>query len=306
MSACEGISPWNFKAEYRGQLTPSRQPGVEAVQMHGGPFQSRWLRVGPGAGVQDVLHAVDTAEQGATTAVYVGVPDDYEHCGSLVKDLRARGFEFHHLFPGEGDAPAGELIYYRWAGKGADLVPSYSTALEGVGVMVLSPDEDELLLAWEYGNWKMITGNVDAGESIVSAVRREVGEEVGLELGDGDAIRLMGGWQDAKARDERMNIFFCVFTARAKSRNVRVDGVEIGEARWFPLNSLPTLDDEQSAQKVAGRPFSMEWGLQSVAPEQQYISRTVARFLEVHRQSRGLEVRSHTGSGPLDRRDLFC
>ena len=49
-------------------------------------------------------------------------------------------------------------MYYRWNGDAAhDMVPAYSTSIEGGG-LVLSPDESKVLLIWEYGNWKPITG----------------------------------------------------------------------------------------------------------------------------------------------------
>lgn len=285
---CETVSspPWDgFKSQYRGQVTPKRPAATGSTGMHGGPFSSRWLRVVLGDRVQEVLEAVSCAEDGAPSAVYVGVPDEYKHSGSLIAALRARGFRFHHFVDGndrEDGAPAGELIYYRWAGTGPDMVPSYATALEGIGVLVLSPEKDSLLLLWEYGNWKMVTGNVDNSESMVASVRREVFEEVGLELEN--EMSLVGGWQHPRSRDNVVNNVFCVFVTTATSRNIQVDGKEIAEAQWFPLASMPSLADVPTS----GKSFTMEWDLGM--PGRDLLSRTVVRFLEVHKQGRGLQV----------------
>lgn len=45
-----------------------------------------------------------------------------------------------------------------------DIVPSYATAIEGISALLLSPDEKKVLLIWERGNWKTVTGAVESGE----------------------------------------------------------------------------------------------------------------------------------------------
>ena len=91
-----------------------------------------------------------------------------------VRCLLDKGFRFyHHRTSPEGED---ELVYYAWPDRPdfPDKVPPYATSTEGVGAILLSPDERRVLLVWEYGCWKMPTGAVDAGESALSALRREV------------------------------------------------------------------------------------------------------------------------------------
>ena len=84
-------------------------------------------------------------------------------------------------------------MYYRWNGDAAhDMVPAYSTSIEGVGGLVLSPDESKVLLIWEYGNWKPITGAVDDGESALTACRREMREECGVQMDEAFAPVFVG------------------------------------------------------------------------------------------------------------------
>jgi hypothetical protein len=39
------------------------------------------------------------------------------------------------------------------------MVPPASSSIEGVFVFVLSPDEQQVLLVWEYGHWKVLHCN---------------------------------------------------------------------------------------------------------------------------------------------------
>mmetsp|Transcript_100656 Transcript_100656/g.323167 ORF Transcript_100656/g.323167 Transcript_100656/m.323167 type:complete len:337 (-) Transcript_100656:64-1074(-) len=292
-ASCETAWP-RYKKQYEGQLTPPRHfnaadgKSLAPVNLHSGPYGSRWMRIMDGASTDDCAKALAEIEDGSNSAVYVGVPDDHPQCGSIVSALRAKGYQFHHFWDGNGDqgAAVGELIYYRWTGKGPDTVPNYYTALEGVGCLVLSPERDAVLLVWEYGHWKMITGNVDSGESMTETSRREIREEVGLEVED--SMRLIGGWSAAKSRDNCINNVFCVFAVTAKSRSATVDGVEIVEAKWFPISALPTKMDEANARQVEGQPYGMEWDVG--VPGRNIVSRAAAILLDVYRQGRGLHV----------------
>jgi NAD+ diphosphatase len=104
-------------------------------------------------------------------------------------------------------------------------------------VIVLVEDGDRLLLArganFPPGRFSAVAGFVEIGESLEEAARREVREEVGVELAD---LRYFSSqpWPFGHS-------LMVGFHARYESGELRPDGTEIVEAGWFGRNALPLL-----------------------------------------------------------------
>jgi NAD+ diphosphatase len=104
-------------------------------------------------------------------------------------------------------------------------------------VITLVTRGDELLLAQgvrhPQGLHSLLAGFVEPGESLEEAVRREVLEEVGIEVGD---IRYFGSqpWPFP-------NNIMVAFTAEYAGGELRLDEREIVAAQFFARDALPTL-----------------------------------------------------------------
>jgi len=83
---------------------------------------------------------------------------------------------------------------------------------------------------WPKGRWSTLAGFCEPGETLEDAVRREVAEEVGVEVGQVDYF----GNQPWPLPASLM----LGFVGRATSRELDVDGAEIEEARWFTRDEL--------------------------------------------------------------------
>jgi 8-oxo-dGTP pyrophosphatase MutT (NUDIX family) len=107
----------------------------------------------------------------------------------------------------------------------------------GVRAIILeeSTPRRVLLIRHSYiGGWHLPGGGVDRNETLVEAARREVREEVGLEIACdpqpfGVYARFRHGASDHVA----------LFVALGWNGVPRVDGVEILESRFFALDALP-------------------------------------------------------------------
>lgn len=101
-------------------------------------------------------------------------------------------------------------------------------------IMLVIDAEDRALLGrqprWPEGRFSTLAGFVDPGESLEDAVRREVAEEVGVEVGE---VTYLGN-QPWPFPASLMVGFF----ARARTTAIEVDGDEISEARWFSREQM--------------------------------------------------------------------
>jgi NAD+ diphosphatase len=102
-------------------------------------------------------------------------------------------------------------------------------------VIVLVTRGDHCLLArnvnWPASRVSALAGFLEAGESAEQALHREVFEEVGVEI---DNIRYVGS-QSWPFPGQLM----LGFIAEAVSDEIKVDGIEIAEAKWFRYDQLP-------------------------------------------------------------------
>lgn len=96
---------------------------------------------------------------------------------------------------------------------------------------------DQILLARNHrfppGRFSVLAGFVEPGETLEEAVVREVGEEVGIRIGN---IQYFSSqpWPFP-------NSLMIGFTAEYTGGELEVDGDELAEAHWFSPDSMPDL-----------------------------------------------------------------
>lgn len=122
-------------------------------------------------------------------------------------------------------------------------------------VIVLVTRGDEVLLArspgFPRGMFSTLAGFIEAGEGVEEALAREVREETGVEV---TGLQYLGSqaWPFP-------NSLMLGFHAVWAGGEIVVDGEEIVEAHWFPLDALPAIPPPGSISRmlidsyVAGR-----------------------------------------------------
>ncbi|MFJ6200215.1 NAD(+) diphosphatase [Micromonospora sp. NPDC092111] len=106
--------------------------------------------------------------------------------------------------------------------------------IEPAIIVLVESAPDRCLLARhagaDEGGYSLLAGFVEVGESLEDAVRREMAEEAGVTVG---AVRYQGSqaWPFPAG-------LMVGFRATAATEEIRVDGVELLEARWFTRAEL--------------------------------------------------------------------
>jgi NAD+ diphosphatase len=138
------------------------------------------------------------------------------------------------------DADTGELAR-RCPACGRLEFPRISPAV----ITLIINDEGQALLAHnkKFANrvYSLIAGFNEAGESLEATVAREIREEVGLEVKDIRYIRSQP-WPFP-------NSLMLGFTARHAGGEIKPDGIEIEDARWFTKENLPELPGNGSVAR---------------------------------------------------------
>ena len=104
-------------------------------------------------------------------------------------------------------------------------------------VIVAITKGDKLLLArnksFPPGRYSVLAGFVEAGETLEECIKREIKEEVGIEVKN---IRYFGSqsWPFP-------NSLMIGFTAEYESGEIKADNIEIADARWFGTDEMPDI-----------------------------------------------------------------
>lgn len=118
--------------------------------------------------------------------------------------------------------------------------------IAGVSVIVTNLSGDVLLLKHSYGPdvWSLPGGGLGKGEDPLEAARREVREELGLELPRIEAIGTLE--EELSGSPHTAHLF-----AATCDRQPRPDGREVVLARFFPSHSLPEPLGRHTRARIA-------------------------------------------------------
>lgn len=124
-------------------------------------------------------------------------------------------------------------------------------------VAVIVDSEDQVLLTKRsvppfQGEWVMPGGKIDLGEPIVQALKREVWEEVGLEVEVG---RLIDIFEHVTPGDDNYHFIIIYYLCTPLYCDVTHNRDEVAEARWVGRHELASMKIPAGARFILGKIF---------------------------------------------------
>jgi len=121
----------------------------------------------------------------------------------------------------------------------------------GVRAVVVDQDDRIALVRHTYTTaWYLPGGGVKKGESFEAALLRELREEVAID--NGLIERVLGVYHSRReAKDDHIVIFVVRVATSSADPLRKADLLEIEEARWFPIDALPTGTSAATGRRIA-------------------------------------------------------
>ncbi|MDA0264295.1 MAG: NUDIX domain-containing protein [Chloroflexi bacterium] len=162
---------------------------------------------------------------------------------ALIPKAIDRGFDFHHT----GD----DYILLTCRLVAGAHIPPFASHYIGIGGVVLTPENDLLVVREKYGvggrepTLKLPGGALVAGEHLGRAVEREVLEETGVRA-EFESIACFRQWHGY--RYGKSDIYF-VGKLRPLSKEITMQAEEIQECLWMPVNDFIGSDSISNFNK---------------------------------------------------------
>ena len=124
-------------------------------------------------------------------------------------------------------------------------------------VAVIVDEDDRVVLTRRavapfHGLWVMPGGKIDLGEPILSALHREVREEIGIDVVVGGLVDVFEHLTPGEGNDHFVILYY---RCRPSRHDLAPNPEEVAEARWVPRAELAGFDMPEGTRFALGKLF---------------------------------------------------
>ena len=216
------------------------------------PWFSRIILVTPKCqNIDNLVETINKLEQNGTLrTIHIHINEDcLANVFPVIKDL-------NYVFRAYDN---NTYQYYKWLLDDIeDKVHPYATSTAGATTMILSPDEQSVLLVYEMDMYKPVTGADHFGDISLNTSLREAEEEVGIQIDYDFVPKVIGFWNIGGRCGGKINNVMTCYIIKAKSLELKLDNFEITVAKWFKIEDLKEViniakNKEQNKEKLFGK-----------------------------------------------------
>lgn len=205
-------------------------------------WQSKIIKIkeGNSYGTSSLLVLIKHFEEINLRTIYLEIN---EHVlGELLPIVINLGYKFRSY-------DNGIYQYYKWLPTDIeDKVHLYATSTASAAIMILSPDELSVLMVHEHGVWKFVTGNNNYKELNLETAKREMCEEVGLEIDSKFVPKVVGFWNISGKNGGKINDMMTCYICKSLSETIKMD--ELEHAQWFKIKDLKLVMNKAINRKI--------------------------------------------------------
>lgn len=169
------------------------------------------------------------------------------------------GFDLHHT-----NSTEQTIVMKKWLRDEAeDKIPPFATHQVGCAGFVLN-DQNEILVIKEWSGspsnrtptkmWKLPGGLLDLGESFEEAACREVEEETGIPC---EFESILAFWHRHELTFGKSDLYY-VCLLKPKSLDIKIDPVEVSQARWMSVDDFIRTQDHPLINHVLRNNFYVD------------------------------------------------
>lgn len=111
---------------------------------------------------------------------------------------------------------------------------------EGKFLLVQRSNDDDIFP----GKWQNLGGKIEAGETVENAIRREVKEEIGLEIDEQPTFLQSYSWKKDNNSPVRLGLIFLVnLRGKIKDYQINLDN-ELENFGWFTFKEINKMNEK--------------------------------------------------------------